>query len=59
MDLVCKIVVGVVECFMFEGVLVVEIGNECVFVEVVFLELELIWLIISVGDDMVFLVMVE
>ena len=55
MDLVRKIVSGAAERLTNEGVLVVEIGNERVFAEATFADLELTWLSTSAGDDAVFL----
>lgn len=44
-------------CWLYDdGVFVVEIGNECEYVEVVFGGFEFMWLFISVGDDVVFLI---
>ncbi|MEO6354310.1 MAG: 50S ribosomal protein L3 N(5)-glutamine methyltransferase [Burkholderiaceae bacterium] len=56
MDLVRKIVAGAAERLTDNGVLMVEIGNERVFAEAAFPELELTWVTTSAGDDMVFLI---
>lgn len=51
MDIVCCILVDVLCYLKLYGVLVVEIGNECENVEVVFFDFDLVWLLISVGED--------
>jgi ribosomal protein L3 glutamine methyltransferase len=55
MDLVRKIVAGAAERLTPDGVLVVEIGNECEFAEAAFGHLGLTWLTTSAGDEQVFL----
>lgn len=56
MDLVRRIVAGAKERLTPSGVLVVEIGNEFVYAEAAFADLELTWLSTSAGDEAVFLV---
>ncbi|MFJ7566000.1 50S ribosomal protein L3 N(5)-glutamine methyltransferase [Herminiimonas sp. NPDC097707] len=56
MDLVRKIVAGAAKRLTPNGLLMVEIGNERVYAEAAFPELNLTWLTTSAGDDMVFLV---
>lgn len=59
MDLVRKIIDGAAERLTPEGVLVVEIGNECEYAEAAFGHLGLTWLSTSQGDDAVFLLTAE
>lgn len=55
MDLVRKIVAGAAQRLTKRGILMVEVGNERVYADAAFPELELTWLTTSAGDDMVFL----
>ncbi len=55
MDLVRQIVAGAKQRLTANGILIIEIGNECAFTEAAFPDLEITWFSTSAGDNMVFM----